>query len=238
MKYISTDRLCDFEFHESEWRFVSWENGNLTVSIDKLNIRKDAEQNDTGKDMEIKEAFATFIVIKQPTYELPRIWYKDENGNSYTDEPRVVLEGREALDKFIVDLKSECRARCSFFDHNGEVYKFSGMGYDWISFAFGFESVRIEWDDYKRVAWYEGHSYHKRNLVLGTPDGDVTVQAFITESTVPLCDNGVQIAPPGIGVGLNYEKKNYYCGVYPTLEEALVGLQAALPEGVTVKNLE
>ena len=53
MKYISIDRLCDFEFHDSEWSFISWENGNLLVRIIMLNIHKDTEQNDTGKDMEI-----------------------------------------------------------------------------------------------------------------------------------------------------------------------------------------
>lgn len=42
MKYISTDRLCDFEFHDSEWSVVSWENGNLTVKLRALNIHKDA----------------------------------------------------------------------------------------------------------------------------------------------------------------------------------------------------
>lgn len=238
MKYVSTDRLCDFEFHDSEWSFVSWEGGNLTVKIDMLNIHKDAKQNDTGKDMELKEAILTFIGIKNFTYELPRTWKKDENGNSYTDEPLVVYEGSQALEKFIVDLKSNCPARCSFFDQNGEIYEFGGMGYDWISFKFGFDSVTVEWDDYKRVAWYYGHSYHKRNLVLETPNGDVTVQAFVGESTVPFCANGVEIAPPGFVAGLDYEKQNYFSGVYPTLDEALVGLQNKLPEGVRVKDFE
>ena len=44
MKYISTDRLCDFEFHGSEWSFVLWSDGKLTVKVEMLNIHKDAEQ--------------------------------------------------------------------------------------------------------------------------------------------------------------------------------------------------
>ncbi len=154
MKYISTDRLCDFEFHDSEWSFVSWENGDLTARIVMLNIHKDAAQNDMGKDMEIKEAFATFIGVKEPAYELPRTWHKDENGNSYTNEPRVVFEGSKAVENFIKDLKSDCRATCMFFDQNGEVYEFGGIGEEWISFRFGFDSVRIEWDEYDGKAWY------------------------------------------------------------------------------------
>lgn len=154
MKYISTDRLCDFEFHDSEWSFVSWENGNLTVRIIMLNIHKDAVQNDMGKDMEIKEAFATFIGVKAPTYELPRTWYKDENGNSYTNDPRVVYEGDEATDRFIEDLKHELRATCMFFEQGDGGYEFGGIGREWISFRFGFDSVRIEWDEYDGKAWY------------------------------------------------------------------------------------
>lgn len=154
MKNISTDRFCDFEFHDSEWSFISWENGNLTVRIEMLNIHKDAEQNDMGKDMEIKEAFATFIGVKEPTYELPRTWHKDENGYSYTNEPLVVFEGSEAVEKFIEDLNSDYRATCMFFDQNGEGYEFGGIGREWISFRFGFDGVRIEWDEYDGKAWY------------------------------------------------------------------------------------
>ncbi len=154
MKYISTDRLCDFEFHDSEWSFVAWEDGNLTARIVMLNIHKDAAQNDMGKDMEIKEALATFIGLKAPAYELPRTWQKDENGKSYTNEPRVVFEGSKAVEKFIKDLRSDRRATCMYFDQKDEVYEFGGIGEEWISFRFGFDSVRIEWDEYDGKAWY------------------------------------------------------------------------------------
>lgn len=56
MKYVSIDQLHDFEFHDSVWSFVSWANDNLTVKIRMLNIHKDAEQNGSAEDMEIKEA--------------------------------------------------------------------------------------------------------------------------------------------------------------------------------------
>ncbi len=52
MKYISTDRLTDFEFHDSVWAFDSWENGALRVKVTGLNIHKNTEQNDLGADMQ------------------------------------------------------------------------------------------------------------------------------------------------------------------------------------------
>ena len=237
MKYLSTDRLSDFEFHDSEWSYVSWERGNLTVRIVMLNIHKDTEQNDTGRDMEIKEAFATFIGVKNPLYELPRTWQKDENGNSYTNEPRVIYEGGAAVRRFIEDLKSD-RVACMFFDRTDEGYEFGGIGDDWISFKLGFDSVRIEWDEYDGKAWYSGRTYQKRNVVLSTPDGDVTLPAFVRECTEPIFSNGVEIAPPCIGIGLDYKEKHYFGGHFLILDEALAGLQAALPEGVIIKNLE
>ena len=237
MNYVSIDRLCDFEFHDSEWSFVSWERGNLTVRIVMLNVHKDTKHNDTGKDMEIKEAFATFIGVKAPTYELPRTWHKDENGNSYTNEPRVIYEGGAAVRRFIEDIKND-RVACMFFDRNDEGYEFGGVGEDWISFRFGFDSVRIEWDEYDGKAWYSGRSYQKRNIILVTPEGDVTLPAFVREITEPLFSNGVEIAPPSFSIGLDYEKKNYFGGYFLTLDEALAGLRAVLPEGVIIKYLE
>jgi hypothetical protein len=104
-----------------------------------------------------------------------------------------------------------------------------------VSFAkFAFDSVTVEWDEYDGTAWYYGHSHYKRKLVLGTPEGDVTVEAFVSENTEPFCANGVRIDPPAFGVGFDYEKKHYFSGYFRTLDEALSGLQKTLPEGVAV----
>lgn len=230
MKYVSIDRLCDFEFHDSEWSFVSWSEGKLTVKIEMLNIHKDAEQNCTGKDMEIKEAIVTFIGVKDFIYELPRTWKNDENGNSYSDDPLVVYEGDEGVEKFA----NELPAMVMFLDKTDGGYEFGGIGNGWISAKFAFDSVTVEWDEYDGTAWYYGHYYHKRKLVLGTPEGDVTVEAFVSENTEPFCSNGVRIDPPAFGIGFDYEKKHYFSGYFRTLDEALSGLQKTLPEGVAV----
>ena len=154
MKYVSIDQLHDFEFHDSVWSFVSWENDNLTVKIRMLNIHKDAEQNGSAEDMEIKEATVTFTGIKHAMYTLPRTWYKDEKGNSVTNDPLVIYENGEAVERFIAALKQEDRAECMFFDKKDEKYEFGGIGREWISFEFGFAGVTVEWDEFDGKAWY------------------------------------------------------------------------------------
>ena len=234
MKYISKDRLGDFEFHDSEWSFLSYEGGNLTFKIEMLNIHKDAEQNDTGKEMEIKEAILTFIGIKNFTYELPRTWRIDENGNSVTDDPLVIFEGDEAVEKFI----NERQVTVMYFDKTDEGYDLGGIGDGWVSVKFAFDSVTVEWDEYDGTAWYYGHSYYKKKLVLGTPEGDATVEAFLSEHTEPFSNNGVSVEPPAFGIGFDFKAQHYFSGYGKTLEEALAGLKDQLPEGVFVKNLE
>ena len=142
---------------------------------------------------------------------------------------------RKAINFVITDIDG---VACMFFDRKDEGYEFGGIGDDWISFKLGFDSVRIEWDEYDGKAWYCGHTYQKRSIVLSTPDGDVTLPAFVRECTEPIFSNGVEIAPPCIGIGLDYKEKHYFGGHFLTLDEALAGLQAALPEGVIIKNLE
>ena len=234
--HVSLDSLADFEFHDSEWSFVSWENGDLTVKIRALNIHKDADQNRMGKDMELGEAVATFFGIKNITYELPRTWKKDENGNSYTDEPRVIYEGDEAMARFIEELKNDHGVTVMYFDKKDEGYELGGIGSEWLSPKFDFDSVRIEWDAYDGKAWYEGHKSQKKDLLLSTPSGDVTVEASFREHNVPVYNNGVLIDPDSMTVTVTYDGKAYWSTPScHTWEAAFASLQRSLPEGVKIK---
>ncbi|MBR6726230.1 MAG: hypothetical protein IKL81_04505, partial [Clostridia bacterium] len=234
--HVSLDSLADFEFHDSEWSFVSWENGDLTVKIRALNIHKDAAQNGTGRDMELGEAVATFFGIKNITYELPRTRKKDENGNSYTDEPRVIYEGDEAMAKFIEELKNDHGVTVMFFDKKDEGYELGAIGNEWLSPKFAFDSVRIEWDVYDGKAWYEGHKNQKKELLLSTPSGDVTVEASFREHNVPVYNNGVRIDPDSMTVTVTYGGKAYWSAPScHTWEAAFASLQRSLPEGVKIK---
>ena len=44
LKYVSINRLSDFEFHDAEFIFDSFVNNNLSVKVSYLNIHKDTEQ--------------------------------------------------------------------------------------------------------------------------------------------------------------------------------------------------
>ncbi len=235
LRHVSVDSLGDFEFHDSTWKFAAWENGDLTVKATELNIHKGAEQNRQRSDMEIREAAITFSGIKKLTYTPPRTWKKDENGNSYTDEPLVVYEGDEAKERFTTELKEGIMVL--FFDEKDGVYEFGGIGSEFVSVDLAFDHVRIEWDSYDQKAWYEGHRRYDKPLVLSTPNGDVTVKAMLREHDVPVYYNGVRVDPPSMTLTVAYEGKKYWSNaVCHTWEEAFATLQKGLPEGVRIKS--
>ena len=74
MKYSSTNRLEDFEFHDSKLSFVLWDDSSLIVTAKHLNVHRDSAPNNTGADMEISEARITFYGIKIKEFEPSRIW--------------------------------------------------------------------------------------------------------------------------------------------------------------------
>lgn len=235
LKHVSVDSLKDFEFHDSTWKFSAWENGNLTIKATELNIHKGAEQNHQRSDMEIKEATVTFSGIQKLTYTPPRTWKRDENGNSYTDEPLVVYENDEAKERFISELKAGIMVLT--FEENNGVYELGGIGSEFVSVDFAFDSVRIEWDSYEQKAWYEGHRHYDKQLVLSTPSGDVTVKAMLREHDVPVYYNGVRVDPPSMTLNVAYDGKKYWSNaVCRTWEEAFAALQKGLPEGVRIRS--
>ena len=69
MKYISVNRLSDFEFHDAEIVFDSFINNQLTVKVNYLNIHKNTEQNPFEIDMEIESASITFEGFDIISYE-------------------------------------------------------------------------------------------------------------------------------------------------------------------------
>ena len=93
MKYVSINRLSDFEFHDSKLVFVSFEDQCLVLKATHLNIHKGTEQNPHTSDMEIASARLTFEDFVIHSYEPGRAWKQDENGQVYTDEPKIVLSG-------------------------------------------------------------------------------------------------------------------------------------------------
>lgn len=154
MKYNSVNRLSDFEFHDAWFSLEAFENNCLTVKALYLNIHKDAEENPNETDMEIANALITFKGFKLQSYEPVRGWKRDENGNFYSDDPKIVLYGEEAFICFLAQLK----AGFTVFDLgtiDTSVHFIDAASKDpFFTVRFTFESVVIEWDDYKKEAWY------------------------------------------------------------------------------------
>ena len=154
MNYISVDMLSDFEFHDAEFILDSFDNRHLTVKAACLNIHKDAAQNSHETDMEIASARITFKQFHLLTYEPGRAWKQDEAGNFYSDETQIILSGDDASTRFLTQLK----AGITILDLGRKeafTYYIDAMSKEpFFTVCFTFESVVIEWDNYKKEAWY------------------------------------------------------------------------------------
>ena len=161
MKYQSADILRDFEFHDAYFKLEKFESGTLIISVQHLNIHKNTDQNPYTTDMEIEMARITFQGFCTKSFEPGRTWKQDVNGDFYTNEPQVIFEGNTAEE----NLLNELRAGATVYEfgtlENGNYY-FDGAGDEpWFQAQFLFHSVAIEWDEYRKPAWYEEKNFKK-----------------------------------------------------------------------------
>lgn len=237
MKYSSTDRLQDFEFHDSEFSFVSWnfpiENQCLRISAKHLNVHKDAAPNHSGTDMEIREALITFCDFEIREFEPERGWQRDENGNLYTDDPLVIYTGEEAHSMFLSELKETFRVIGINPKDNG-YEMFASSAASVFSVRFSFSLVEIEWDDYSQKAWYELKKTLNTNITLATPGGDVECPISINyqhEDTYS-CEG----TDPTVSIVLQFDHREFDGhGTDYLWIDAFANLQKSLPDGVTLK---
>lgn len=154
LKYISIDRLSDFEFHDVKITLDSFINNRLTVKANFLNIHKSAEQNPFQTDMEIESARITFEGFQIISYEPGRAWKKDEKGDHSSNEPQVILFDDEAHRLFLMQLEKGF----TIFDFNikeGKTYFIDATSSDpFFTVCFTLDRVIIAWDDYQKEAWY------------------------------------------------------------------------------------
>ncbi len=161
MKYNSTNIFSDFEFHDAYFKLENIEDNVLTISAEYLNIHKNTEQNPSDIDMEIKIAQITFNNFQIISFEPGRSWKRAENGELYTDEPQVIFKGEVAKEKSL----NELRFGATIFElgtlENGNHY-FDGAGDEpWFQVQFLFDAVTIEWDEFRKPAWYEEKPFKK-----------------------------------------------------------------------------
>jgi len=162
MQYYLVNRLEDFEFHDADLSLIFWDDNRLIVTAKYLNIHKDAAPNNPDTDMELSEARITFCGFRIKEYIPSRTLKEDENGNFYTDEPLVIHTDSVAKEMFENELRNKITVL--EMDVDNDSYKLIADGIDpCFSVRFDFDSVRIEWKDYRGKAWYVRDSIENEN---------------------------------------------------------------------------
>lgn len=152
--HYSSSRPGDFEFHDAVMTLESLAEGRLTVSVKALNLHAAAEQNDQPTDMEISHARMTFHDFRVLTFEPGRAWRRDAKGALYTDDPLIVYQGADAEEHLLEELRS---GLCVYaFQADGKSrYHLEACGTEpWFAAQFTASAVFIEWDEFRRPAWY------------------------------------------------------------------------------------
>lgn len=234
MLYLSVNQLQDFEFHDSFFTLNSLENKTLSVFAKHLNIHKNTEQNSAENDMEIDVATITFSDFSVKSFEPCRAYKIDEQGNSYTEDPLVIFYNKEAHQKFMEELKSGFSVNCFDATEKGmeTVVEFSGGKTSFFNVIFSFSSVAVEWDKYRRKAWYELHHSYEKKLHLDTPSGEVIINAYfhLNEEVDDLEES------PEFSIGIKYNDQWFYSqGNNYLWIDAFANLQKQLPENVFLK---
>lgn len=237
MKYCVENDLSLFEFHDSDFSFVSYDGRDLVVSVQHLNIHKETEQNPADCDMEIDTAQIAFKNFHSATYEPGRTWEVGEDGESYPVGPRVIFSGKEAMERIVEELRNGFAVMHFEKEDNGG-YSIGGCGVEpYFTIEFDFDCVTVSWDAYKKKAWYELHRQYKYDAVLGTPEGDKTVTLTVNYNEEALYFKEIYDQLDVAVVGCEFDGKYYWGrGKDYFWLDAFAGLQKQLPEGVFLKG--
>ena len=236
MHYSSNNRLQDFEFHDAELSLISWEDNRLVVSAKYLNVHKDAAPNNADADMEISEARITFSGFQIKEFEPSRTWKTDENGKSYTDDPLIIHTGAVARSMFENELKNSITVMGIVLKN--DIYELGALGIDpYFSVRFLFSDVEIEWDDYRKKAWYELHRQYKKTIALSTPNGKCELDTNIICHDEDIYSfGGDKVEGPSVSVGIKYgEKEIWGYGKDFLWVDAFADLQKKLPDNVKIQ---
>ncbi len=162
MKYMLND-LTHFEFHDSDWFLLSHDPAaaTLVVNCEHLNLHKDALPEPLAWDMELEIARITFTGVSRVSFEPSRAWKQQADGTLYTDEPQVIHEGETAKEFLLSELRREqgiwvYDVTLSSGDGGESLCRITAGGNDpFLVTAFAFDTVTVEWDDFRCPAWYE-----------------------------------------------------------------------------------
>lgn len=150
MKYQSVNRMNDFAFHDSVWKFVLYEAGTLVVKAAELNVCAGAPQNLSGCDMEIETARITFEGIEILSHKPSDECEEEGKGGSADD----------AKDGFFREIRRPDGITVYSFEvcTDGS-YLLRAQGDDpFFETVFSARRMRIEWDALLRPARYARES--------------------------------------------------------------------------------
>ena len=75
-------------------------------------------------------------------------------GNYYTDEPQVILYEIEAFNRFVDQLNNKVIVFDLGVKNDGAYYMDAMSSDPFFMICFTFNNAKIEWNEYKREAWY------------------------------------------------------------------------------------
>lgn len=119
-----------------------------------------------------------------------------------------------------------------------DIYELNALGIDpYFSVRFLFSDVEIEWDDYRKKAWYELHRQYKRTITLSTPNGKCELDArIICHDEDVYFYGGDKVEGPSVSVGIKYgEKVVWGYGKDFLWVDAFADLQKKLPDNVKIQ---
>ena len=240
-KYTVIDKTDIFEFHDAKFTLERVEGNDIFIIAEYVNIHKIADHNPKGYDLEIDKALISFLGVSNLTYEPGRAWTKDENGNDVPLGPEIIFDGIDAWDKVTDELRRGVYLYTHSIQTDENTFCIDGCGIEpYFMINFKATGVRVEWDGYRKPAWYELKKYSVGTVTLETPDGDRTLETHIWKDydTDELfgVDDPADIDPKKIQIGITYNKKEIWGrGRDYTGMDAYADLQKHLPEEMKLK---
>lgn len=230
MNYRVENQLELFEFHDALFSPVSLDREKLIISAEYLNIHKNTRQNPFNYDMEIDYAQITFTNFRALSYKYASTETTDCNPPSF---PFKIISGQEAQEKIFEELENQITVY-DFDSIDGSRYFIDGCGIQaFFVMEFCFDNVIVEWDKYKKKAWYELQKRYQYEITLTSPKGEEHAKIIINcnEETY----NNTKHTPD-INIILMYAGKEIFGHGEDFLwVDAFAHIQNQLPEGVNLK---
>jgi hypothetical protein len=164
MKYVSTNELNHFSFHDAQLVEIELNNGNMIWKFEEVNATVRNSQNKYDKDMCIEKGKIVFENI-----QIESIIF---SGYKVYDSNNVLIKSVEAKkanpDEYNNILKNTCTDFCYIFSmeelpskSKRYVVSFDINGGGNYEITLSFTKSIVKWNDFKGIAWYENEKWKK-----------------------------------------------------------------------------